>query len=84
MPRDKLQNGPISDRSCTDILCCLVFVAFLTGMVFVGGYGFLNGNPRLLLTTWDYDGNPCGMPSKDNNTLNYPYLYFPSVDYNAV
>jgi|VirMetMinimDraft_7_1064189.scaffolds.fasta_scaffold325436_2 hypothetical protein len=53
-------------------------------MVGVGGYAFLNGDPQLLLTTWDYDGNPCGMASATNDTLAYPYLYFPAIDYNSV
>ena len=71
----------MSDRSCTDILCCLIFIAFIAGMVFVAGTGFINGDPLLLLTTWDYDGNGCGYSAK---TKDYPYLYFPSIDYNAV
>ena len=50
-------------------------------MVFVAGTGFINGDPMLLLTTWDYDGNGCGYSPK---TKDYPYLYFPSIDYNAV
>ena len=24
---EKLENGPVDDRSCTDILCCLIFIA---------------------------------------------------------
>jgi hypothetical protein len=56
----------------------------MVGMVGVGGYAYLNGDPMLLLTTWDYDGNPCGYPSKSNATIDYPYLYFPAIDYNSV
>ena len=49
-------NGPVQNRSCTDIICCCLFLAFCVGMVGTAGYGFLNGDPMLLLTTWDYDG----------------------------
>ena len=77
MPTDKLNNGPVEDRGCTDILCCLIFVAFIVGMVGTSGYGFMYGDPSLLLTTWDADGNGCGYSSK---TLDYPYLYFPTID----
>lgn len=43
----------------------------------VSVYGFLNGNPVLLLTTWDADGNGCGY---NKTTINYPYLYFVAPD----
>jgi len=52
-------------------------MAFLVGMVGVSGYGILNGDPNLLLTTWDYDGNGCGY---NETTKDYPYLYFPALD----
>jgi len=55
-------------------------MAFLVGMVLAGGYGSLHGDPQKLLTTWDKDGRGCGFstPTKD-----YPYLYFPTIDYKA-
>lgn len=43
-------------RSCTDCICCLVFIAFLAGLFATSAYGYSNGNPLLLLTTWDADG----------------------------
>ena len=49
-------NGPVMDRSCTDIICCFLFLAFLVGMGGTGAYGYINGDPLLLLTTWDYVG----------------------------
>ena len=75
-----MKNGPVMDRGCTDILCCLVFIAFLVGMVGVSGYGLTYGDPYLLLTTWDYDGNGCGY---NKTTKDYPYLYYPTIDYNS-
>ena len=80
LPTDKLSNGPVEDRSCTDILCCLIFVAFIVGMVGTSGYGFMYGDPYLLLTTWDFDGNGCGY---SNKTMDYPFLYFPTIDLEA-
>jgi len=56
LPADKLSAGPVMDRSCTDILCCLVFIVFIVGMVGCAGYGYKYGEPELLLTPWDYDG----------------------------
>ena len=80
LPRDELQNGPLNNRGCTDVLCCLIFLAFLVGMVGTSGYGYLYGDPELLLTTWDYDGNGCGY---SDLTVDYPYLYFPTINYTA-
>ena len=68
------------NRSCTDLLVCFVFCVFICGMVAVAGYGFLNGQPELLMTTFDADANACGL----NTTVNdYPYLYFPMIDLEA-
>jgi len=50
----------------------------LTGLVGISGYGLSYGDPMLLLTTWDYDGNGCGY---NKTTKDYPYLYYPSVDF---
>ena len=36
-------NGPVENRSCTDILCCLFFVAAVYAMIGVFGYGVNNG-----------------------------------------
>ena len=57
LDKDSLKNGPVMKRSCTDIFCCLVFLMFIVGLIGVSIYGFMNGNPNLLLTAWDYDGN---------------------------
>ena len=53
---DELQNGPVMNRSCTDPICCLIFVAFVAGMAAAAAYGFSKGDPRLLMTSWDADG----------------------------
>ena len=78
LPRDELGNGPVMNRGCTDILCCLIFIAFLTGMVGAGGYGYQYGDPILLATAWDGDGLGCGLNA---SRVDYPYLYFPMIDY---
>jgi choline transporter-like protein 2/4/5 len=67
----------VQDRGCTDILCCFVFLAFLVGMVATSFYGFLYGDPKLLLTAWDGLGRGCGYNA---SVADYPYLYFPTID----
>ena len=59
------------------MLCCLIFLAFIVGMIGTSGYGYLHGDVQLLLTGWDSDGNGCGY---DKVTKDYPFLYFPSID----
>ena len=77
VPTDEMANGPVPDRGCTDILCCLIFLAFMVGMVGTAGYGLLYGDPQLLITLADGDGNGCGY---DAPVKEYPYLYYPTID----
>merc|ERR1712038_1613846 len=58
--KDSFKNGPISKRSCTDCICCLLFVAAIVGFCGASAYGWQNGNPKLLLLGWDSDGRGCG------------------------
>ncbi len=73
--KNQLRKGPVDDsnRRCTDIFCCLIFIAFIGGCVLVTALGFAQGNPNLVLYPYDEDGRQCG---RDNKTLEYPYLYF--------
>ncbi|XP_031569515.1 choline transporter-like protein 4 [Actinia tenebrosa] len=53
-------NGPIKNRSCTDIPCCILFVLYIVGMLALGGAAFYMGNPYKLLNSVDSFGNICG------------------------
>ena len=55
-----LENGPAQDRGCTDIICCIIFLLFLGGWIFIFGYGLAKGKPQALLTPFDESGNGCG------------------------
>lgn len=55
LPKDKLANGPVMKRNCTDCICCVIFLMFCVGMVGTALFGFINGDPYMLLTAWDYD-----------------------------
>lgn len=76
---DKLQSGPVMERSCTDPICCLIFVAFIAGMAATAAYGFAKGDPKLLMTGWDADARGCGYSEA---TKDYPYLYWPAPNLN--
>jgi hypothetical protein len=79
------EAGMVMDRSCTDILCCLIFTAFFVGMLACSGLGYATGDPMKIFTPFDSDGNQCGLANQtlSNSTLNierdfteYKYKYF--------
>lgn len=88
-PRDeRLENGPIEERGCTDILCCIVFILYWIGLVIVGITALSEGSPRLkyVAALYDSDGYACGISgsrtdsagiSTDYDYTAYPYLYYP-------
>ncbi|BFZ20245.1 hypothetical protein BsWGS_23284 [Bradybaena similaris] len=65
-------KGPIKDRSCTDILCCFIFIIFLLGMIVVSIIGYARGNPYRLVYPTDSQGAICGLGKLEDK----PYLFF--------
>ncbi|XP_068729882.1 choline transporter-like protein 4 [Montipora capricornis] len=72
-PFDPTFDGPIKNRSCTDIICCILFVLYVLGMVVLGIIAFVKGNPYKLLNSVDSDGNICGF---DEIVRDRPKLVF--------
>ncbi|XP_071948312.1 choline transporter-like protein 2 [Antedon mediterranea] len=66
-------HGPIHNRGCTDVICCVIFIAFVIGMFIVGGYAWINGDPRKLVYPTDYKGQICGITPAVKDK---PYLFF--------
>ena len=64
-------KGPIKDRSCTDIPCCLIFVLYVIGMFVVGIIAFKEGDLDRLIYPKDSKGNTCGKDFADKK-----YLFF--------
>jgi len=54
----------LKKRSCTDILCLLVFAAYVGFMVFLFFYGLARGDFERITNGYDAAGNICG---NDNN-----------------
>ena len=69
---DRVKDGPLEQRSCTDVLFCLIFLAFLGGVGVVSFFGYQHGQPARLLAPLDADGKFCGL---DKGYENHPYLY---------
>ncbi|KAJ8273778.1 hypothetical protein GJAV_G00105420 [Gymnothorax javanicus] len=58
---DPTFNGPIHKRSCTDVLCCILFLAVIAGYLVVGIVAWLYGDPRHVLYPRNSTGVFCGL-----------------------
>lgn len=69
-------RGPIKSRSCTDILCCLIFMVFIVGYIIIALFAWLNGDPIILLYPTDNQGRICGVKYTDLDLSNHTSLLF--------
>ena len=57
-PENKISIKGIKwERNCTDILCCLIFLAFLGSMVGITSIAIMQGDPIKIMTPFDSVGN---------------------------
>eukprot|EP00657_Telonema_sp_P-1_P007639 TRINITY_DN276_c0_g1_i5.p1 TRINITY_DN276_c0_g1~~TRINITY_DN276_c0_g1_i5.p1 ORF type:complete len:688 (-),score=197.76 TRINITY_DN276_c0_g1_i5:178-2241(-) len=68
------------DRSCTDILFLLIFMAFWFGMIVCASMGFSKGDIDTLFYFIDYQGNKCGK----NGLGKYVYFTHPTNTYSNI
>jgi choline transporter-like protein 2/4/5 len=59
----ELENGPIQKRSCTDIICWVIWIAALIFWLVSIFYGFGKGEPSRVFAPWDEDSKQCGYTS---------------------
>jgi len=71
----KEDKGIKWERSCTDCLCCMVFLAFLVAMVGCSFLAITKGDPERMLTPFDSDGNRCGMPDQCSSNNGGAYAF---------
>ncbi|XP_053713246.1 choline transporter-like protein 2 isoform X1 [Synchiropus splendidus] len=53
-------KGPIHNRGCTDILCCILFILAVLGYFAVGIIAWSQGDPRKVIYPTDSRGQFCG------------------------
>ncbi|XP_021948484.1 choline transporter-like protein 4 isoform X3 [Folsomia candida] len=70
---DEKFHGPIEKRSCTDVTCLLMLVAFIIGWCVIAVIGFNHGDPTILVYPTDSYGQKCGV---DEAVKDKPYLFF--------
>ena len=70
--KEDVRDGPVRKRGCTDILCSLLFLAFIGGWIFVAYLAFSKGDIDKVLHPTDSKGNVCGRGELKDK----PYLMF--------
>ncbi|XP_048345023.1 choline transporter-like protein 4 [Sphaerodactylus townsendi] len=70
-------RGPIKNRSCTDIICCILFMAFIVGYIVVGILAWLYGDPRQVIYPRNSTGSYCGVSENRKKPF---VLYFNMID----
>ncbi|XP_034277341.1 choline transporter-like protein 4 [Pantherophis guttatus] len=65
-------HGPIQKRSCTDIICCVIFGVFLFGYMIIGLLAWLYGDPRQVIYPRNSTGSYCGIGGNRDK----PYLLY--------
>ena len=70
---EKLENGPVEDRGCTDIICCLIFLAFIIAWIVIFIYGVSQGDPKKLFIPFNEYKQGCGY---SDGYKDYKYLFF--------
>ncbi|XP_068193560.1 choline transporter-like protein 2 isoform X2 [Antennarius striatus] len=53
-------KGPIQNRGCTDIVCCILFAICIVGYIAVGILAWSQGDPRKVIYPTDSMGQFCG------------------------
>ncbi|KAM6185055.1 choline transporter-like protein 4 [Rhynchocyon petersi] len=65
-------RGPIKNRGCTDIICCVLFLLFILGYIVVGLVAWVYGDPRQVLYPRNSTGAYCGLGENKDK----PYLLY--------
>ncbi|XP_047295069.1 choline transporter-like protein 2 isoform X2 [Homo sapiens] len=71
---DPTFKGPIYNRGCTDIICCVFLLLAIVGYVAVGIIAWTHGDPRKVIYPTDSRGEFCGQKGTKNE--NKPYLFY--------
>ena len=76
---EELKDGPLKERSCTDVFCCIIFVAFWVVSVYVVADSFVRGDLSKIARPYDNAGDQCGYSNLNitgRDATAYPYLFF--------
>uniref|UniRef100_A0AAV2KKQ9 Choline transporter-like protein n=1 Tax=Knipowitschia caucasica TaxID=637954 RepID=A0AAV2KKQ9_KNICA len=71
---DPTFKGPIQNRGCTDIVCCILFIVAIAAYFAVGILAWSQGDPRKVIYATDSRGQFCGHAGTPLE--NKPYLFY--------
>ncbi|XP_073721096.1 choline transporter-like protein 2 isoform X2 [Misgurnus anguillicaudatus] len=66
---DPTFKGPIHNRGCTDIICCILFLVAIGGYLAVGIVAWSHGDPRKVIYPTDSAGQFCGQGNLEKKPL---------------
>ncbi|KAM4535030.1 choline transporter-like protein 2 isoform 2-T2 [Fundulus diaphanus] len=58
-------KGPIQNRGCTDIVCCILFIIAVLGYIAVGILAWSQGDPRKVIYPTNSRGEFCGQAGSE-------------------
>lgn len=53
-------RGPVHNRSCTDVVCCIIFIIVILGYIALGTVAWIHGDPRKVVYPTNSHGQFCG------------------------
>ncbi|XP_042337660.1 choline transporter-like protein 5-B isoform X4 [Plectropomus leopardus] len=59
-------RGPVHNRSCTDVVCCIIFIIVILGYIALGTVAWIHGDPRKVVYPTDSHGQFCGHQNTPN------------------
>ena len=71
------ETGINFDRGCTDFLCVVIFLVFVSCMFAVAIFGLIKGEPSRLFAPYDNWNRFCGV---DESVKDYPYLFIANFE----
>ncbi|XP_060226250.1 choline transporter-like protein 2 isoform X1 [Meriones unguiculatus] len=71
---DPTFKGPIYNRGCTDVICCVFLFLAIVGYVAVGIIAWTHGDPRKVIYPTDSRGEFCGQ--KGTKNADKPFLFY--------
>ncbi|XP_059839680.1 choline transporter-like protein 5 isoform X4 [Hypanus sabinus] len=63
---DPTFKGPIHNRHCTDVLCCVLFIVVILGYIALGVIAWVHGDPKKVVYPTDSRGQFCGQKGSVN------------------
>uniref|UniRef100_G3PE81 Choline transporter-like protein n=1 Tax=Gasterosteus aculeatus aculeatus TaxID=481459 RepID=G3PE81_GASAC len=59
-------RGPVHKRSCTDVVCCVIFIVVILGYIALGTVAWFHGDPSKIVYPTDSHGHFCGRQNTPN------------------